>query len=292
MRDPARPLRKAGKNPLHRQLLQMRIAELRSRIASGGLREGLVRSALFIGMARGSVDERVFELVRRMRLTADGMPRLTLQAFKALVREQYFMLLIDEAAALAAIPSLLPSGAKIGARHLRSCVRSSPPAASCPEKPPGGWNELPGCSKPMPSRSNPSERAHAATGTGRRPGARHHRPAAAAAESKCRHRQPRGHTDGSHQDQSATPGVRLKIRPAHRQGQGGAAGYDDCGAPVRRDLVARRYRGSADRHHRSDPGRASRTNQAHGSASTRSTSGDAKSSIRLTATPRRPNPSN
>ena len=47
-----------------------------------------------------------------MRLTADGMPRLSLQAFKALVREQYFMLLIDEAAALAAIPSLLPSGAK------------------------------------------------------------------------------------------------------------------------------------------------------------------------------------
>ncbi len=108
----ARPLRKAGKNPLHRQLLQMRVAELRSRIASGGLREGLVRSALFIGMARGSFDERVFELVRRMRLTADGMPRLSLQAFKALVREQYFMLLIDEAAALAAVPSLLPSGAK------------------------------------------------------------------------------------------------------------------------------------------------------------------------------------
>jgi pimeloyl-ACP methyl ester carboxylesterase len=107
-----KPLRKAGKNPLHRQLLQTRIADLRSRIASGGLREGLVRSALFIGMGRGSVDERGFELVRRIRLTADGMPRLKLQAFKALVREQYFMLLIDEAAALAAIPRLLPSGAE------------------------------------------------------------------------------------------------------------------------------------------------------------------------------------
>jgi len=107
-----RPLRKAGDNPLHQQLLQTRIADLKSRIASGGLREGLVRSALFIGMARGSVDERVFELVRRIRLTADGMPRLKLQAFKALVREQYFMLLVDEAAALAAIPRLLPSGAE------------------------------------------------------------------------------------------------------------------------------------------------------------------------------------
>jgi hypothetical protein len=107
-----RPLRKAAKNPLHRELLQMRIAELRSRIPRGGLREGLVRSALFIGMARGSFDERAFELVRRIRLAPDGMPRLSLQAFKALIREQYFMLLIDEEAALAAIPSLLPPDTK------------------------------------------------------------------------------------------------------------------------------------------------------------------------------------
>ena len=40
------------------------------------------------------------------------MPRLTLSAFKTLVREQYFMLLIDEEAALAAIPSLLPPSAE------------------------------------------------------------------------------------------------------------------------------------------------------------------------------------
>jgi hypothetical protein len=75
------------------------------------LREGLVRSALYIGMARGSVDERAFELVRRIRIAPDGMPRLSLAAFKALIREQYFMLLIDEKAALAAIPSLLPPDA-------------------------------------------------------------------------------------------------------------------------------------------------------------------------------------
>ena len=35
------------------------------------------------------------------------MPRLSLAEFKALVREQYFMLLIDEDAAVAAIPALL-----------------------------------------------------------------------------------------------------------------------------------------------------------------------------------------
>jgi hypothetical protein len=63
-------------------------------------------------MSLGSFDERGFELVRRIRLVSDGMPRLTLAEFKALVREQYFMLLVDENAALAAIPSLLPVSAE------------------------------------------------------------------------------------------------------------------------------------------------------------------------------------
>ena len=106
------PLRKAGKSQLHKQFLQLRIAELRSLITKGGIRECLVRSALYVGMARGSVDERGFELVRRMRSVDADMPRLTLAEFKTLVREQYFMLLIDEDATLAAIPSLLPQDAE------------------------------------------------------------------------------------------------------------------------------------------------------------------------------------
>src|SRR6266568_238486 len=53
--DPAetRPLRKAVKSPLHRQLLQSRIADLRSRITTGGLRECAVRGMLYAGMGRG-----------------------------------------------------------------------------------------------------------------------------------------------------------------------------------------------------------------------------------------------
>src|SRR5215218_4617888 len=44
--DPAttRPLRKAPKNPMHQELLQSRIAELKSRIPVGGLREAVIRS--------------------------------------------------------------------------------------------------------------------------------------------------------------------------------------------------------------------------------------------------------
>jgi hypothetical protein len=109
--DPAdtRPLRKAGKSPLHRELLRSRIAELKSHIATGGLREALVRGLLYVGMARGSADERGLAAIRRLRAARDDKSRLTLAEFKALTREQYFMLIIDQEATLAAIPDLLPS---------------------------------------------------------------------------------------------------------------------------------------------------------------------------------------
>jgi hypothetical protein len=100
------PLRRAGKSPLHQELLQKRVAELKAQIPAGGLREAVVRALLYIGMGRGSVDERGFETVRRIRQTHGDLP---LAEFKSLVREQYNMLLIDQAAALAAIPSMLPA---------------------------------------------------------------------------------------------------------------------------------------------------------------------------------------
>ncbi len=111
--------RKASKNPLHKRLLDNRIAEIRAAIGNGGVREAMVRALIHVGLARGSVDERGFELIRRMR-TMDGERRLTLPEFKSLVREQYFMLLLDEEAALAAIPDLLPQGQEERRRALAS----------------------------------------------------------------------------------------------------------------------------------------------------------------------------
>ena len=84
--DPAgtRPLRKAGKSPLHHELLQKRIAELKSRIPVGGLREAIIRALLYVGTGRAAVDERGFEALRRIRRAHGDMP---LSAFKALVRD-------------------------------------------------------------------------------------------------------------------------------------------------------------------------------------------------------------
>ena len=108
--DPSdtRPLRKPAKNRLYQELVEKRIAELKSYIPLGGLREAVIRALIYVNLGRGSVDERGFETVRRLRSRYGDMP---LSEFKTLLRDQFAMLLIDEKAALAALPSLLPADA-------------------------------------------------------------------------------------------------------------------------------------------------------------------------------------
>jgi pimeloyl-ACP methyl ester carboxylesterase len=106
-RKSGRPPRKATRSLLHKQLTEARIAELKTRMSLGGLREALARALLYIAMAENVADERGFAAIRRLRDAQPEGERPSLQDFKALVREQYFMLLIDEDGALAAIPGLL-----------------------------------------------------------------------------------------------------------------------------------------------------------------------------------------
>jgi hypothetical protein len=103
----------------YRKRLEARIAELRSRIGNGGLRECLIRALLYVGMSRGMVDERGLEALRRVRKADDG-PKLTLTEFKSLVREQFFMLLLEPEASLAAIPNLLPQDVEMRRRGLEA----------------------------------------------------------------------------------------------------------------------------------------------------------------------------
>lgn len=104
-----RPQRRASKTALHARVLKERIEELKAQMDRGGLREGLARSLLYVAMANGAADERGFAAIRRMRRVEDGMPPMTLAEFKALIRDQFLMLVIDEEAAVNAIARLLPS---------------------------------------------------------------------------------------------------------------------------------------------------------------------------------------
>jgi pimeloyl-ACP methyl ester carboxylesterase len=98
-------LRRPAKSALHRELINKRIAELKARISTGGLREATIRALIFAGMGRAAVDERGFEALRRIR---EKYTNITLTEFKAIVREQFYMLLLDTEGALSAIPSMLP----------------------------------------------------------------------------------------------------------------------------------------------------------------------------------------
>jgi pimeloyl-ACP methyl ester carboxylesterase len=115
--DPAsdRPFRRAPESTLHRALIDKRIAELKSQIATGGLREAVIRALIFAGMGRAAVDERGFEALRRIR---EKYTDITLTEFKAIVREQFYMLLLDTEGALSAIPSMLPPDPEIRQKAL------------------------------------------------------------------------------------------------------------------------------------------------------------------------------
>jgi hypothetical protein len=73
------------------------------------------------------VDERSLEALRRARAN-DAGSRLTLAQFKKIVREQFFMLLLEPEASLAAIPKLLPTGEderRAGLEAIRSVLSAS-----------------------------------------------------------------------------------------------------------------------------------------------------------------------
>ncbi|MGH8580139.1 MAG: DUF3141 domain-containing protein [Gammaproteobacteria bacterium] len=100
------PRRRPGLEPEERAFIERRIAELKARIPEGGLREAAIRSILYIGLADAFVDERGFAGLRRLR--AQREDSLPLSEFKQKLREQFFMLLLDEEGAARAIPAMLP----------------------------------------------------------------------------------------------------------------------------------------------------------------------------------------
>ncbi len=89
----------------YRLFIEQRIAELKENISNGGPLEAAIRALLYVRLADGAADERSFGLMRRMRReTGRDFP---IRAYKKILREQFFALVIDEPAALAAIPEML-----------------------------------------------------------------------------------------------------------------------------------------------------------------------------------------
>jgi hypothetical protein len=90
-------------------LVAQKVAALRTRMDEGGLREAVVRILLYAGSDEPRVDVRGFRMAERVRDQHVGSDRLAGPERRELVREQFFLLLLDEAEALAALPRMLPS---------------------------------------------------------------------------------------------------------------------------------------------------------------------------------------
>ncbi|MFO1420698.1 MAG: DUF3141 domain-containing protein [Candidatus Competibacteraceae bacterium] len=129
-------LRASGASPRHHPgieperiaFIQQRIAELKAHLAEGDLPEAAIRSLVYIGMAGPGIDERAFEVLRQMRAAGQG-EGMTLEEFKRTLREQFFALLLDRDAALAAIPKMLPADPAVRAEALGK-IRQVASAAS------------------------------------------------------------------------------------------------------------------------------------------------------------------
>jgi pimeloyl-ACP methyl ester carboxylesterase len=101
-----RPRPKPGESPEQRAAIAERIEHLLATMEGGGPLEAVVRALVYIAKGQKSVDARSFEVLRR---TLKEYPNITLAHYKAVVREQWAMLTIDEKAALEALPKLLPT---------------------------------------------------------------------------------------------------------------------------------------------------------------------------------------
>jgi hypothetical protein len=103
------------RDDLYEGLVAQKIVALRSRLAEGGPREAAVRILMYAGADDPRVDTRGFKMLERVREDNDdlfGEERLPLAERRALFRDQFFMLLLDEEQALKALPKLLPTQAE------------------------------------------------------------------------------------------------------------------------------------------------------------------------------------
>jgi hypothetical protein len=117
------PRQRPGDDAAYRALVAGRIADLRARLSEGGPREAAIRSLLYVRIPEGAADERGLAFLRRLRDRHGG--DITLAEFKQLVRDQFFILMLDEERAVAAIPSLLardPEQALRGGLALRELI--------------------------------------------------------------------------------------------------------------------------------------------------------------------------
>lgn len=108
---------------MREQAQRKRQKDLEARFETGGAVEAALRSLAYVRAGEGSVDERGFAMLKQLHdAQPPGRPR-TMKELKAVLRDQYLLLRLDEERAVAAIPKLLPRDGEERGRTLRAIQR-------------------------------------------------------------------------------------------------------------------------------------------------------------------------
>jgi hypothetical protein len=86
-------------------------SELENRFEAGGLADALARAVVYVRMPQANVDERGYAMLQALRATRPAEKRLSKAEMKAVFRDQYLLIRLDEERAVRAIPKLLPKSA-------------------------------------------------------------------------------------------------------------------------------------------------------------------------------------
>jgi hypothetical protein len=86
-------------------------AELERRFETGEPEDAALRALIYIRLPEGVVDERGFSALKLIRASRPAASRKTLTQMKEIIREQYFLVRLDEERAIAALPRLLGTDA-------------------------------------------------------------------------------------------------------------------------------------------------------------------------------------
>jgi pimeloyl-ACP methyl ester carboxylesterase len=97
-------------------------ADLEKRFEVGGVAEAVIRSIMYVRRPQGSVDERGFSVLQAIRQLQPVNRRRSLGDVKAMFRDQYVLLRLDEERAVRAIPRLLPDDSEARAAGWQAVV--------------------------------------------------------------------------------------------------------------------------------------------------------------------------
>ncbi|MDA8138334.1 MAG: DUF3141 domain-containing protein [Desulfobacteraceae bacterium] len=117
----AAPRLRPGQDTDRMAFVQHQMERLRAKMDQGGPKEAMIRAIVYIRVPENAADERGFEMLRQIR--AEHGQDQTLGQFKNTLREQYFMLHLDEARALALLPSLLKGHEEHGPQYFEVIKR-------------------------------------------------------------------------------------------------------------------------------------------------------------------------